>query len=291
MITLGNILADVTSDLKMYDESGLIDDVSLRLHLLNELKGFGGNVMETYPKIIEIKNGQGALPDNFFSLVKAVKTEPIGYRCEPGCDEGELINSFFYKVRKEASAIWDNQSHAMTTGDYKVVTEKTYFFNRDLKANFYYGNNIILKLVPGFDKSKIDLKCENIYVKESPYQINIINNTLQTNFTRGFICLWFQGLIVDEDTDEVILPEDPNSNIYKYLVATAKAKVFELVWANDDDAGVQNKLQFYIGESAKTKTAALAQVRFNSITGDNWNKGLIARKNKRFNKFNNFGKG
>ena len=76
---IGNIITDIKSDLKSYDESGLIDDVSLSLHLIDELKGFGGNVMQTYPKIIEVINGQAQLPINFFALIKAVKTEPIGY--------------------------------------------------------------------------------------------------------------------------------------------------------------------------------------------------------------------
>lgn len=290
MIKLSNVLADITSDLKMYDEMGLIDDISLGLYLLNELKGFGGNIMEIYPAIIEIKNGQGKLPDNFFSLVKAVKTDPVGCLPEPDCEEGELVNSYFYKVRKEASSIWDNGSK-IAEGEYKEVTEKTYFFNKDLKANFYYGNHTLLKLVPGFDKSKLDLKCENVCVISSPYEINIINNTIQTNFNKGFICIWFQGLLMDEDNEEVILPEDPNKNIYKYLIAAGKAKVFELVWANDDDANVQTKLQFYKGEARTEKTAALAQVRFSSITGDNWDEGLKSRRDKRFRLYNNFGRG
>lgn len=288
-MTISNILADVTSDLKMYDEMGLIDDISLSIFLLNELKGFGGNIMDIYPHVIEIKGGQGKLPDNFFSLLKAVKTHPKGCQPEEGCNEGELINSYFYRVRKEASEIWDNGSKKLE-GCYKTVTENTYFFNKDLKTTFFYGNNIPLKLVKGFDKSKIDLKCENVYVKESPYEINIINNTIQTNFKKGFICIWYQGLQIDETTDEVIIPNDPNAHIYKYLVAAAKAKIFELVWANDDDTNVQNKLQFYKAEAQQEKIAALAQVRFDSITGDNWNEGLIARKDKRFRKYNNFGR-
>ena len=102
MITLGNIISDIKSDLKSYDESGLIDDISLSLHLLNELKGFGGNLMETYPKIIEIRNGKAFLPDNFFALVKAVKTEPIGYATDDTCNNLDLIGSNFYRVKKEA---------------------------------------------------------------------------------------------------------------------------------------------------------------------------------------------
>jgi hypothetical protein len=284
---LSNIKADITSDLKSYEESGLIDDVSLSIHLLNELKGFGGNVMETYPIILEVRNGQAKLPDNFFSLVKAVKTEPIGCEPSPECNHGELINSHFYRVREEASTVWDNQSGKFEDcGKYKEVTEKVFLYDNALQAYFIYGNHQKLKLVRGFDKSKLNLKCENIYVLESPYEINIINNTLQTNFTKGFVCLWYQGLLVDEETGDIVLPEDPNANIYKYLVATGKAKVFELLWANDDDPNVQNKLQFYKAEARENKTLALAQVRFDSITGENWHENLKMKNKAKVGKFN-----
>ncbi len=284
---LGNIIADITSDLKSYEESGLIDEISLRIHLLNELKGFGGNVMETYPHILEVRNGQATLPDNFFSLVKAIKTEPIGCEPDPTCDEAELISSHFYRVRKEASTTWDNGSGKFEEcAVYKEVTDSVYFYDGALKAKFYYGNNQKLKLTRGFDKSKLNLKCENIYVAESPYEINIINNTLQTNFTKGFICLWYQGLAVDEETGDIVLPEDPNANIYKYLVSTGKAKIFELLWANDDDANVQNKIQFYKADARENKTLALAQVRFDSITGENWHENLRMKNKAKVGKFN-----
>jgi len=286
-LTLENIKADIKSDLKSYEESGLIDDISLSIHLLNELKGFGGNVMQTYPIVLEIRNGQAKLPDNFFSLIKAVKTEPIGYETTTECNQENLISNYFYRVRKEASKIWDNQSGKFEDGaEYKEVCEKIYLFDNALKAYFIYGNHTKLKLTRGFDKSKLNLKCENIYVSESPYEINIINNTLQTNFTTGFICIWYQGLETDRDTGDIILPEDPNANIYKYLVATGKAKVFELLWANDDDTNVQNKLQFYKAEARENKTLALAQVRFDSITGENWHENLKMKNKAKVAKFN-----
>lgn len=287
MITISNVITDIKSDLRSYEESNLIDDVSLSLHLINEMKGFGGNVMQTYPLIIDIHNGQGKLPNNFFSLVKAVKTEPIGYLPDEGCRQDELIGSSFYKVKKEASKIWNNFSHEFENGqEYKEVREQLFEYNFGLQAKFYYGNHRPLKLVKGFDKSKLDLRCENIRVKESPYEISIINNTLQTNFTKGSIAIWYQGLAVEEETDDIILPEDPNSNIYKFLIATGKAKIFELIWANDDDPNVINKLQFYKNEAKENRILAAAQARLDSVVGNNWSEGIKARQRNRMNVYN-----
>lgn len=290
MLTIKNIMTDIKSELRSYDESGLIDDITLELHLINELKRFGGNVMEVYPKIIEIRNSQGQLPKNFFSLYKAVKTEPMGCSVDEGVPEEALIGNYFYRIRKEASTYWDNQSKKFIEGDYLEVTEKVYL-NDGTKADFYYGNNQPLKLVEGFDRSGINLQCENVLIKKAPYEINIIHNTVQTNFPRGFICIWYQGLMMEEETEEIILPEDPNARIYQFLMYSGKAKIFEMLWNNDDDPNVINKLQYNKQEMEKARLEASAQVRFKSVSGKNWWEGFKGKQRKRVRIFENYGIG
>lgn len=288
MITIRSIIADIKSDLKSYYESGLIEDVTLTLHLINELKRFGGNVMEVQPKILEIKNSQAQLPENFFSLYKAVKTEPMGYHAEGEVEiEEALIGNSFYRIRKEASRTWDNQSKTFTDGDYTEVVEKVYLETPKKNVDFYYGNNIPLKLVQGFDRSKVNIDCENLNIRKSPYEINIINNTLQTNFSKGFICIWYQGLLTNEDGD-IILPEDPNARIYEFLMYSGKAKVFELVWSNSDDKDTQNKLQYFTQQKEKARTEASTQARFKSVSGKDWWKGLKGKQIKRTRVFENY---
>lgn len=285
MVTISSIIADIKSELSTYAESGLIDEITLRLHLINELKRFGGNVMDVYPKVLEIKNSQTTLPENFFALYKAVKTEPIGFRCEDGSDIEEAnFGSTFFRVRKEASRTWDNLSGEFTDGEYTEVVEKVYL-QENRKADIYYGHQIPLKLKQGFDKSKLNVACENIQIKSSPYEINIINNTLQTNFSKGFICIWFQGLRVDDETDNIILPEDPNARIYEFLMYSGKAKVFELLWNNDDDPNVTQKLQYNKAEAEKARTSASAQARMSSVTGKDWWRHIKNKQRRRVSKF------
>lgn len=273
----------------MYSESGLIDEITLRLHLINELKRFGGNVMDIYPKILEVKNSQARLPENFFSLYKAVKTEPIGYYsdCE---DDTALISSTFFRIRKEASTEWNNQSHQFEPGCYTEVSEEVYLADSRLKAEFYYGNHKSLKLVEGFDRSNLSLECENIRVLKSPYHINIINNTLQTNFSTGFVCIWYQGLRLDDETDEIVLPEDPNARLYEFLMYSGKAKIFEQLWANSDDPNVQGKLQYFSQQRELARTSASAQARFSSVTGNGWWDNLKRKQKRKTNIFENYGR-
>jgi len=165
--------------------------------------------------------------------------------------------------------------------EYTTSGWKKFILENGKKADFYYGNQVALELVQGFDKSKLDTNCENIRIKRSPYKINIINNTLQTNFSKGFICIWFQGLRVDEDTNDIILPEDPNARIYEFLMYSGKAKVFELLWGNGDDTDVQTKLQYFNQKMEQARTSASAQARMSSVTGKNWWKGLKEKQKRR----------
>jgi hypothetical protein len=287
-LTISNIIADAKSELISYTEAGLIEEISLRLHLINELKRFGGNVMEVQPHVLTINNSQGKLPENFFSLYKAVKVDPTGWCSEEETLEEALLPNTFYRIRKESSKTWDNMSHAFTDGDYTEVVEKVYISGK--KVDFYYGNQQPLKLVQGYDRSKVDPKCENILIKKAPYEISIINNTLQTNFSKGFIFLWYQGLMVDEDND-IILPEDPNARLYEFLLYSAKAKVFEILWNNGDDPNTQAKLQYNLQQKEKARVEASTQARFKSVSGDNWWHGLKNKQRKRTRVYENFGLG
>jgi hypothetical protein len=280
MITIPNIIADIKSELKSYSEAGLIDEISLELHLINELKRFGGNVMDVYPLLLEVKNSQTQLPKNFFSLYKALRVYPVGYSCEEENTIEELnFGSTFFRVRKEASTTWNNLSNRFIPGEYTEVTEKVYIQNRNV--NVHYGHQTHLELVQGFDKSKIDPKCENLRIKQSPYKISIINNTLQTNFPTGFIYIWYQGLRETEDGRDIVLPEDPNARLYQFLFYSGQAKVFEMLWKNDDEPNAVTKLQYLKEETRKARIEASSQATMSSVTGTNWIKGIKEKQRRR----------
>jgi hypothetical protein len=57
MTTRKNLIAEVLSDPKQYNESGLIDDISLNRWLKNALLKFGGTIMPKLDKVIEVREG------------------------------------------------------------------------------------------------------------------------------------------------------------------------------------------------------------------------------------------
>jgi hypothetical protein len=67
MTTRKNLIAEVLSDLKQYNESGLIDDISLNRWVKNALLKFGGTIMPKLDKVIEVREGSSTT-ENFYAL-------------------------------------------------------------------------------------------------------------------------------------------------------------------------------------------------------------------------------
>src|SRR5680860_652660 len=76
-MTTDELIAEITSGgFARYDESGLIDYLSLRTWIKAELKRFGSNITNLNEAVITIKDNQGKLPENFWNLNVALKCEP-----------------------------------------------------------------------------------------------------------------------------------------------------------------------------------------------------------------------
>jgi hypothetical protein len=74
MTTRKNLIAEVLSDLKQYNESGLTI-YHLTGGLKNALLKFGGTIMPKLDKVIEVREGSSTT-ENFYALQLAAKCTP-----------------------------------------------------------------------------------------------------------------------------------------------------------------------------------------------------------------------
>lgn len=284
MITRKNLIAEVLSDLRQYNESGLIDEISLNLWVKNALLKFGGNVMPRLDKVIEVRSGMAKLPENFYALRLAAKCTPLRSEMLFG-DEAEdtLQNVYQYKVRKEAQVEWDNLSHSYKEGAVTEITEKIFFHDGRTQVQFNYGYPKLLRLVKGFKKERLtsdNLNLQRQLTASSPYEANILGDYMQVNFEEGFIYIQFQGLPTDDLTDDLIIPEVMGNYVYEYVMAELKKRIFENLWSNGDDENVQNKLMYWKQESADKFSNAMTAAKFEGM-GGKWWKGMAAQNKKR----------
>lgn len=270
-MTIKNLIAEITTELKSYDEAGLIDNISLKRWIRNELKRFGANIMQKNERVLDVFNGKTTLPEDFYSLVMAVKCEPMDIRVDKECKD-LVQSSRMYKdivgIKKE----WDNHSNIHRFNDIECRTEVVYLRDCGCNAEVDYGRFQVLKLVKGFNKEYCAKNCLNVSVKEAPYTINIIRDTVNLNFKEGKIYIHYYGLPTDEDGD-IYIPDD--RNIEEYLIAYCRRKILETLLYNNDDPNVVNKIQLSRGEERELFQLAMTSSKFKGL-GNTWDNRIKA---------------
>lgn len=268
-------IAELTSDLKQYDESNLIDFRSVNLWIKSGLKRFGNNIMTPTEYVLKVEGGKAQLPDNFWKLDLAVKCDPMGYSIESG-DIKKIITDFTFKTRVEQNVEWNNSIQSHIGKDYKQITEKVYI-NSNI-VNYHYNNPILLKLTKGIKKESCTGSCMNLKTQlthSSPWEINILNNILQSNFNKGYIYMQYSGLPTDED-GELVIPETQHDHLFNYLMYHCKSKIMENLMGNGDEPNLINMYKIYTAKEREYFSLAMTEVKFEGLSHD-WDKKM---KNK-----------
>lgn len=266
-MTIDALIAEITSGgFQQYDESGLIDYISLRRWIKSELKRFGNNIMVMGETVMHVKNNKAKLPENFWQFYLAVSCDIKGYTKED--PDNVLLNSFFYKERVETLQEWNNQDESYYGKDLRYVRED-YYFNTG-KATFYYGNPKFLRLRRGFDKSVCAPKCQNLIKKlvgDNPKDINIVGDYINTNFKEGDIYMQYRGLPTD-DEDKIIIPNTQHDRLQEYLMYYCRMRILEDIWTGKDD-DVAQKISYYNSRQKETFQLAMTETKFEGL-GRNW---------------------
>lgn len=280
-MTKSQIIAEITTKLKDYEESGLVDHISIDLWIRNALKEFGGNLMERTETTIEVIDGKATLPENFYSLGIALKCDPVGVSCEDEEAKKVIQSSYFYRERTEVQEFWDNQVGNVPCADgeeCKTIVEEVFWHDNAKSAKVYYDNVQILSLVQGYKKVKCDKGCPNLKEYESPYEISHQGNYFQCNFDNGYIYMRYRGLPTDEN-GELLIPDIQRNKLNEYIQYTCIRRTLENVFLSSDDPNVANKLIYFGNKEDQTYLAAKNDSIVEGMK--NWKK-RIKYNNRRF---------
>lgn len=283
-MTKKQFIAELTSSLKQYDESNLIDYRSVWLWVQTKLKRFGSNIMTGNDKFLKVENGKAKLPENFWKLDLAVKCDPEGYNIEGNVEQ--VITSDIYRIRVEEDNVWNNSIEGYLKKDYKQIIEKVILDSNII--NYHYKSPTILKLTKGFNRENCVNTCknlQNIYTNSSPWEINIINNYIQTNFSKGYIYIQYTGLPTDEN-GELIIPETQHSHLQEYLMYHCKAKIMEDLMGNGDEPNLINMYNLYSAKEKEYFSLAMTEAKFSGLSHD-WDKKLKNKMRSQTMKFEN----
>jgi hypothetical protein len=252
----------------------------MRLWAKSALKRFGTNIMVLSEKVLEVSNGEAILPEDFWNLGFAVKCAPESHEFEKGNIKDVGRTSLYWTQRIENTYEWDNQSNSHIKKDYKEIIEKQYFGNQAV-VSFRYSNIEPLRLTRGIKKENLSANCKNLMFNQSPYEINILGEKIQTNFKTGNIYIQYNALPTDE-FGELIVPEVPT--LEEYIMYYLKRRILEDLWLNDDDLNLVNKISYVTQKEKEYFTLAMTTVKFEGL-GTNWAKKMKRKMVAETNKF------
>ena len=263
------IISKVLRDLNKYADAGLINEEELYSDAISELKRFGNDICVLQEAFVEVKNGYGQLPEQFFSLALAVECEPSHYEAHH-IEWHDLQNSVFYKERVEVGNVWNECESCCQTKTENVIRENVYFDKGALE--FYYKNPRRLRLAKTMQKSVCHSKCKNSYTENNPHEINILNRkTIQANFNSGTIYIKYYGLPVAED-GTMDIPETGNGHLNKYIEYYLKRRTAEQLIGNSDAQGIQTLYPIFSKEEGTALRNASSELKLSKLTPQSFRK-------------------
>lgn len=274
MATIDSLIAEIESSMSQYKTAGLIDKVDLYRWTNIALKNFGQSICVLTEKVVEVKNGKAYLPEGFHSLHFAAYCSPKGYYTN-GNKRPAVISSNIWKERVERRMEWNSCEPCCTTETETIISEDIYL--DDNLLTFYYTNPIVLKLGKSFKKDLCTNECKNRVIKESPYEINIIGTTLQTNFNSGYIYIQYYGLEQDENGLPLI-PDTPKRKVEVYIEYHLKRKLLEQLMLNGDDVNLINMLSYFAQQERIEFPQAMSDAKFQTLNYNSYKK--LAQQNR-----------
>ena len=270
MTTEQDIYLEVRNSLKSYDEAGLIDPVDLRTWLHSEIKRFGNNLMVDTDDIIQVNKGKAQLPRDFWSLQEVWKYE-LSHYC---MDEASP------RVLKAAGKDYLLNSNCdCSSANGEFLKEQTFYKEKEILI--FYTRPQILRLAPGFNRRAVAKDCINLpfrVQRRNRNQAQLLNNTLQLEFSEGFLYIRYKAMPMDENGN-LILPETQHDRLRIYLEYHLKRKLIESWLFNNDDPNLINKLQYIEAKENDALELAMTEAKAGILDPAVWKS--IRNRNRR----------
>jgi hypothetical protein len=283
-LTFDQFIQELLTDFKSYEQD--IDKLSIKRYIIGELKRFGNNILTTNEIVLQVKNSQATLPENFRALKLAAKVSPYGYSDEE-CNKEDMQRSIWFKTTIENEATFDQISlqYIENCCPSKIIKHIVPIGRGFLHT--YYKNPQLLTLTKGINRTLLTKDClnlPNIYRGVSKHQINITNNNINTNFSEGFLYIQYTGLEMEDG--ELVIPEGWHGNLSRYLLSFCKAKIVEnLIVNNKNPQALGQMLQAFKQDARNDFQLAQTEWKFLAM-GENIRQELKKINRREFLQYN-----
>ena len=223
---LEEILSEIEfefSDIKI-DRSLVISKVK------SELAYFGELMCIPKYDIVHIKEGLAELPSDFKSFMYGFKLEPQKMYCSEDIEVVQRyynMKDYFYELPYEKNGHCKNdKSFCQDTCDCDTtMLHHIEYECENVKVSVGYKANYPLKLSRHSIQRGLLSKMGKSY-NNSPYEVNIYNKIIHTNFDEGAIFIKYYAFLEDEDGIPMI-PEGFNENVRRFITLLIKKYLCE----------------------------------------------------------------
>lgn len=263
------LYAFIKEQFKSYFNSGAVDDLLFPIHTENCLKKLRRGSYKINPLIMEIKDFEARLPDDFYAVREA-------WMCTSCTKSYQLPNAIYQTV-----AISTRLDSPDVVCDLCTECE----FPDVIRAMYKTTNTVLFEfrkqylLKPGniSVENNCTLNCANTRIHECPDTFDVRGNKFATNFREGIVHLIYYAKEYDESGYQLI----PDSyDIWEYIKSFLKYQIYEQLFNQATPETVnqmKDKMLFYKAEQeekfilARTETMkeTVYQIRKAIIRNDN----------------------
>lgn len=243
------------------DNPHLINMADIYRWIAIGLKSFGRSVTQKEEIMVKIEDYRGTVPMNFDNLSLAILCDPYAYKVDEG-KKDHFIKSYMWKERIVSNCLEPNHCVDSCPEMEKecVITERYYFRDEDDSyAEIFYKNPIYLKLGKNILRNRCTDDCRNRNTFDVNYRMDVIGETIQTNFKEGTIYMVYYGVPADEDGLPLI-PKTYNRKIENYLEYHIKRRILEDAIMSTDAPNQISMLQYYNERERMAHSEALKEL-------------------------------
>lgn len=271
MNNIDAIIAQVLSQFKRYNVSDVIDENSMYRDVILAIRGFGNDITTLQEDIVEIRNGEGKLPDNFYRLKGAILCQPDNIHFQ-NVEYRQLVELGYVSNLSEITSRWNIcDNDCCNEVEDKIYTKEVYFAENS-RVRMNYKKIKYLKLGRTVDRKSCTTDCENFGISNEQDEITIAGDKLRANFNEGSIHILYRGFPTNEE-GEMELPETPNGYLEKYIEGLLKVETAERIITNGDN--VEGLMRLY--SSWKQDLVVLKRKASNELKTSEFNMAKVTK--------------
>lgn len=241
MTNIDAIIAQVLSQFKRYNVSDVIDENSMYRDVILAIRGFGNDITTLQEEIVEIRNGEGKLPDNFYRLKGAILCQPDNVYFH-NVEYRQLVEIGYVSNLSEITSRWNICDNDCCNEVSDSIHTKEIYFAENSRVKLNYRKIKYLRLGRSIDKKLCTTDCDNFGISNDEDEIIIVKDKIKANFNEGSVYILYRGFPLNEE-GEMDLPETPNGYLEKYIEGLLKVETAERIITNGDN--VEGLMRLY----------------------------------------------